>query len=494
MTIGGRARERLRDITLRSKLVAAVVVLMTIAFLAVAAATTLALRHFLLGQLDQQLAAASERFSVLLERPSDRDADNGTHQFETVAGQSAGTLGARLRGNTVRAAAVIGRPGDRRGHVEPLDPTDRRLLLRVPDDGVPVTIHFPGLGEYRVIAEPAAAGETLLTGLPTAPVDNTIHRLIGIELIVYAVALVGVGILATTLVRLTLRPLNRITDTAARVATLPLTAGPVSLSPLSAPESGDMAVQRHADTEIGTLAAAFEQMLGNVEQSLTAREASEARLRQFLSDASHELRTPVAVIRGHAELARTGEVLPPDVDHALERIVGESERMGHMVDDLLLLARLNSGRDLERGDVDLTRVVLDTVSDARAAGPEHRWQLDLPDEPVEVRGDQHALHQVLANLLSNARLHTPPGTTVLTTLAVAGGGAVITVADDGPGIPPEVLPDIFERFVSADDNRSAITGSSGLGLAIVDAIVRRHGGSTEVRSKPGRTEFVVRLP
>jgi two-component system OmpR family sensor kinase len=252
--------------------------------------------------------------------------------------------------------------------------------------------------------------------------------------------------------------------------------------------------RRHGDTEIGTLNAAFEQMLDNVEQSLAARQASEDRLRRFLGDASHELRTPVAVIRGHAELARTSESLPAEVDHALERIVSESERMGHMVDDLLLLARLNSGRDLDRADVDLTRVVLDTVSDARAAGPEHRWQLDLPDEPVEVEGDQHALHQVLANLLGNARLHTPPGTTVLTTLERAGSGAVVTVVDDGPGIPPGVLPDIFERFVRADDAGSEVPGGSGLGLAIVDAIVRRHGGSTEVRSRPGRTEFSVRLP
>lgn len=490
MTLRSAARERLNDTTLRTKLVAVVLVLMTVAFLAVAAATTLALRHFLLGQLDEQLAAASERFSVLLEQPSDRDVDNGSHQFETVAGQSAGTLGARLRGQVVQAAAVIGRAGERSGQLEQLSAANRRLLLRVPHDGVPVTVHFADLGEYRVIAEPGGGGETLLTGLPTNPVDNTIHGLIVIEVVVYAVALVGVGILATSLVQLTLRPLNRITDTAARVATLPLTAGPVSLSS----PAGEGAPRRHGDTEIGTLNAAFEQMLDNVEQSLAARQASEDRLRRFLGDASHELRTPVAVIRGHAELARTSEGLPAEVDHALARIVGESERMGHMVDDLLLLARLNSGRELDRADVDLTRVVLDTVSDARAAGPEHRWQLDLPDEPVEVQGDQHALHQVLANLLSNARLHTPPGTTVLTTLERAGSGAVVTIVDDGPGIPPEALPDIFERFVRADDNGSEVSGGSGLGLAIVDAIVRRHGGSTQVRSRPGRTEFSVRLP
>jgi two-component system OmpR family sensor kinase len=139
-------------------------------------------------------------------------------------------------------------------------------------------------------------------------------------------------------------------------------------------------------------------------------------------------------------------------------------------------------------------VVLDAVSDARVAGPDHRWRLDLPDEPVEVLGDQHALHQVLANLLSNARLHTPTGTTVLTTLQPANGGATITVADDGPGIPADVLPNIFERFVRGDDRRSTASGRTGLGLAIVDAIVRRHDGHTKVESLPGKTQFVVHLP
>jgi two-component system OmpR family sensor kinase len=485
-----KAAYRLHDMTLRTKLIAVVLALMTVAFVAVAAATTLALRHYLLGQLDQQLQAASTRFSVLLESPSDRDADT-VRQFETVAGQSAGTLGARLHAGTVLAAVVIGRPGDPRGRVEPLGPADRAVLAAVPQDGSPASVHFPGLGEYRVVAVRGAGDQTLITGLPTGPVDHTIHDLVVIELVVYAVAVVVVGILGASLVRLTLRPLNRITDTAARVATLPLTTGSVSLSP---DEPADEALRPPGDTEVGTLAAAFDQMLRNVEQSLAARHAGEARLRRFVSDASHELRTPVAVIRGHAELARTSDALPPDVEYALARIVGESERMSHIVDDLLLLARLNSGRELERSEVDLTRLVLDAVSDARAAGPDHRWQLDLPGEPVEVLGEQHALHQVLANLLSNARLHTPSGTTVLTMLQPANGGATITVADDGPGISPEVLPNIFERFVRGDDTRSATTGGSGLGLAIVDAIVRRHGGRTEVESKPADTRFVVHLP
>jgi two-component system OmpR family sensor kinase len=236
-------------------------------------------------------------------------------------------------------------------------------------------------------------------------------------------------------------------------------------------------------------------MLEQVESALVQREESEARLRHFVADASHELRTPVAVIRSHAEYARrTDSSVAPEVGRSLDRIVSESARMGHLVDDLLLLARLDSGRPLAREDVDLTRVVLDTVGDARIAAPDHRWQLTLPEDPVTVRGDRNALHQVLSNVLSNARLHTPPGTAVHTTLTVTGGRADVVVADDGPGISSEVLPHVTERFVRADGSRSHATGGTGLGLAIVAAIVAEHGGTVEVTS-PGRgTRVAVRLP
>jgi two-component system OmpR family sensor kinase len=474
---------RYRNTSLRTKLVGVVLALMTVAFLAVALATTLALRHFLFGQLDQRLHAASERFVVQLdESGGDSDADNSREQFEQVAGQAAGTLGARVRDGRVVAAAVVGRAPDRAHRVD----AGERAGIAGLRPGPPRTVHFHDLGEYRVLTV-RRGGELLVTGLPVDPVDGTVHRLIGIELVVYAVALVLVGVAGFSLVRLTLRPLDRITETASRVATLPLNAGRVELAPEQDID--------HPQTEVGTLAAAFDQMLLNVEQSLAARQASEERLRRFLSDASHELRTPVAVVRAHAELARrSSEPLPGDVDHALERIVDESGRMGRMVEDLLLLARLNSGRPLEREPVDLTRIVLDSVSDARVAGADHRWRLELPDEPVELPGDEHALRQVLANLLANARVHTPPGTTVTTSLAQRDAAVTLTVADDGPGIPADVQPDVFERFVRADELRSTTSGGSGLGLAIVDAIVRGHGGSTEVHSEPGDTRFMVTLP
>ncbi len=475
---------------LRTKLVAVLVALLTFAFVLVAAATTIALRGFLMDRLDQQLRAAGDRYTISLEHPGDHDHDNASRQFGSVSGQAEGTLGARVVNGTVTAAAIVGHDRD--------DPAGRSIagnsaalatLAALRASTSPRTVHLEGIGDYRVLTTPGDDGDLLVTGLPTHPVEDTINRLVLIETIVYAIALVVGGIVAAIVVRFALRPLNRVADTATRVAELPLSGGAVSL-PDRVPPSDER-------TEVGRLTGAFNHMLEHVETSLQQREASEERLRRFIGDASHELRTPISVIRAHAELAADEgrDLLPPDVAHSLQRIVDESARTGHLVDDLLLLTRLNSGRPLLREDVDLTRMAIDAMSDSRVAGPLHKWRLELPDEPVTVVGDPHALHQVLANLLANARLHTPDGTTVVVGVRSSGHStAVLTVTDDGPGIPDTVLPDIFERFVRGDENRSPSTGSSGLGLAIVDAIVRAHGGSVEVISRPGETTFEIWLP
>jgi two-component system OmpR family sensor kinase len=234
-------------------------------------------------------------------------------------------------------------------------------------------------------------------------------------------------------------------------------------------------------------------MLDNVGGALEARQDSEMRLRQFIADASHELRTPLAAIRGYAELTRRAP-LAPETEYSIARISSQTERMTALVEDLLLLARLDAGRPLERGAVDLTRLVLDGVNDAYAAGMDHRWQLDLPDEPVVVTGDTSRLTQVLTNLLANARTHTPAGTTVTVGLDRGDGGARLTVVDDGPGIAPDLLPHVFERFARGSASRSRHDGSTGLGLAIVDAVVAAHGGTVAVHSRPGSTEFAVWLP
>jgi two-component system, OmpR family, sensor kinase len=341
------------------------------------------------------------------------------------------------------------------------------------------------LGPYRLIAVPNATGDVLVTGLPEQHVESTVGRLVTTELIVAAVTLLGAGVAGAFVVRRELRPLERVAATAARVSALPLDQGEVSL------------VERVPDvdpsTEVGQVGSALNHMLDHVGAALEARHDSEMHLRQFIADASHELRTPLAAIRGYAELTRRGE-LTPEAEHSLVRISSQAERMTTLVEDLLLLARLDAGRPLERGEVDLTRLVVDAVSDAHAAGPGHRWQLDVPDEPVTVIGDASRLAQVLANLLSNARTHTPAGTRVLVALAEEPASVRMTVLDDGPGIPPGLLPHVFERFARGSSSRSRRSGSTGLGLAIVHAVVMAHHGAADVTSVPGRTIFTVWLP
>lgn len=241
-------------------------------------------------------------------------------------------------------------------------------------------------------------------------------------------------------------------------------------------------------------------MLGHVGSALDARQRSETRVRRFVPDASHELRTPLASIRGYAELTRRGREDPgPDTRHALGRIESEAQRMTGMVEDLLLLARLDAGRPLSYESTDLSPLVVDAVSDARAADrtePARHWRLDLPDAPATVHADPTRIHQVMVNLLANARTHTPPGTTVTARVLTAPTDPWVTleVQDNGPGIPPDLLPHIFERFTRGDASRSRHAGSTGLGLAIVQAVVTAHGGAVEVRSVPGGTVFAVRLP
>jgi two-component system, OmpR family, sensor kinase len=377
------------------------------------------------------------------------------------------------------------------------------------------------LGEEFLLTKVAGPDSTeLVTGLPMTSVDDTLSHVENTEHLLFAAALLLAVVLGAALVQFSLRPLRRVAATATKVTELPLDSGEVTL-PEGVPDTDPR-------TEVGQVGAAFNRMLLHVERALGRRAASEARLRRFAADASHELRTPLSAIRGYAELGlRHRGPVPEDVTHALARVQSESARMSVLVDDLLLLARLDAGRPLERAPVDLSRLAIDVTSDARVARRDHQWRLDLPSEPILVSGDEHRLHQVLANLMSNAGKHTPPGSTVRVALAVqdtdtegppgAGAGpdaqgagvvqrgvrptaprAELSITDDGPGIPPELLPELFERFTRADTSRArdinAAGKSTGLGLAIVDAVVAAHGGSITVTSRPGLTRFAIFLP
>ncbi|AFM18550.1 signal transduction histidine kinase [Mycolicibacterium chubuense NBB4] len=502
-----------RGWSLRTRLLVTQVLLLAVVCAAIGFATEFALQRFLMNQLDEQVVEAGRRSSAIFEfgpppppgmdpadrRPPEersesrrrmmlREDEGPGPAFLNAPGQAIRTIGAVVSSGKPVDAGVITSDGAR----AELSTTAADQLATLPADEHPRTVRLDGLGRYRVVSFPAHhPGEVVVTGLPTSDVDDTLLWVLVIFCVVAAVALIGAATASIVIVRRQLDPLARVSAAAQQVADLELDRGEVRLpTPIV---RVDPAAAR---TEVGQLGAALNRMLDRIAGALAARHASETRIRQFVADASHELRTPLAAIRGYTELAqRKQAALPDDVAHAMNRVESETERMTHLVEDMLLLARLDTGRPLEREQVDLTRLVVDAVSDAHIAGPGHTWELDLPDEPVTVPGDEARLHQVLANLLANARTHTPPGTSVTTSLSVGdGGAAVLTVHDDGPGIPAWLQPEVFERFARGDSSRSRRGGSTGLGLAIVNAVVRAHGGRIALHSVPGDTEFVVTLP
>ena len=518
----GGGRGRWRTAPLRIRLLLCTFGLLAGVCVVVGAITLLLLRGFLLHQLDGQLTAAGYRAVALSHRGSgehlghDRDGDdhdgvdgNGDdHQgadhdgadhdgtgpgFLGAPGQTVGTLGGQVSGGRAFDGTGFG-VIDQDGGVSPADPKDLAALAAVPIDGHPVTVTLGVLGAYRVIGLHGSGGGTVLTGLPLDPVSSVLSRLLVIELVVAGAGSVVAGAAATVIVRVTLRPLERVAATARRVAELPLDRGEVELP--------DRIPRRDTDprTEVGQVGAGLNRMLEHIGSALAARQASETRLRRFLADASHELRTPLAAIRGYAELAgRSAPEIPPDTAFALRRVASQTERMSSLIEDMFLLARLDSGRPLLADPVELSQLLVDGMSDAHAAGPDHHWRLRLPDQAVTVTGDPTRLAQVLANLLANARVHTPPGTTVTAELDTDSADAVLRVSDDGPGVPPELLPHVFSRFARGEVSRSRTAGSStagstGLGLAIAHAVVAAHGGVLGVRSGPGHTAFTVRLP
>ncbi|WP_375406338.1 ATP-binding protein [uncultured Amnibacterium sp.] len=344
--------------------------------------------------------------------------------------------------------------------------------------------------EYRFTVTGGPGGGTIVVGKPTSVLNTEIAGALAPIAIVVMLAIVLAGLLGALIIGRALRPLRRVARVASNVASLPLERGDVEL-PERVPEE-----DTNPHTEVGQVGSALNNLLDSVQTALAVRQASEEKVRHFVADASHELRTPLASIRGYAELTRRfGGPLTEDVQHNIGRIESEAMRMTSLVEDLLLLARLDAERELETRDVDLSRMLVDVLSDANAAGPDHVWELDLPEEPVTVRGDEAKLQQVFTNLLANARVHTPAGTTVVLELTEPKDGHVLArVRDDGPGIPENLRPKLFGRFVRGDSSRARTTGSTGLGLSIVSAVVEAHHGTVSVASEPGTTVFTVQLP
>jgi two-component system sensor histidine kinase TrcS len=483
--------------TLLRQLVIGVSAVVMLALVTVGTMSVLTLRASVQDILDAQLTGSADGFSHAVTKYRITPTASGEvpppgsmKPLTYLIGQAPENVIALIQdGKVVDSAYFVD------GEARPAPPAAVARIAELSWTGAePRTVKLPDLDHYRMVARPGDGNEILVTGVSRQPAWDAVTRETAIVAGMTALALLITAVCTIAIVRFALRPLDRVAATAAEVATLPLDRDHHTITPRV--PAGDTDPR----TEVGLVGDTLNRLLDHVERALADVAASDRRMRQFITDASHELRTPLAAIHGYAELTRQdSSVLPETTEYSLARIEAEAQRMNSLVSDLLLLARLDEGQDLDTAEVDLTDLVIDAVNDAGVSAPDHRWLTNVPDAAVWVRGDRARIHQTIANLLSNARVHTPAGTTVTTGIATGraddGSDFVeVTVTDDGPGIAPELLPHLFERFVRADKSRSRQAGNFGLGLSIAASIIEAHNGSIEAESASGQTIFRVRLP
>lgn len=467
---------------LRRQLVVGVSAVVSAAVIGIGSVAVLSLRDEVISLSDSQVKhslAALEYWYSKYGRPPE---GAGMTRYP---GQAPGTVIALLRGDTPTFSAIF-------GDGEPTQAGDDvlRSLAAIDWRGSGTqTVDLGDLGPHRVGSRDIGDGRRLVSGVSMGEANSTLARNTAIVAGLVLLALLATAAGTTAVVRYALRPLRRVAAIAGQVATLPLNAAEYRITARVDERDTDPA------TEVGVVGHTLNQLLDNVDSALTGMADSDRRMKQFLTDASHELRTPLAAILGYAELTRQeSELIPPMTEYALDRIEAESRRMSTLVSDLLLLSRLDEGQDLRLEDIDVCDLVADAVNDAAVTAPDHHFVADLPHHPVWVRGDRMRLQQLIANLLGNAWQHTPGGVTVTAAVAGCPEAVEVSVTDNGPGIPAEIMPNLFGRFVRADKARSREMGSSGLGLAIVASIAEAHGGSVWAESVPGRTAFTLRLP
>ncbi|SDG27657.1 cell wall metabolism sensor histidine kinase WalK [Microbacterium sp. 77mftsu3.1] len=477
-------RRRRHRWSLQARLITAVVSFVSVILITVGLGTGTVLESVLRENLDAKVTRAQD--SLVIDLNS---------RAEAILSRSRQERGTLLIVNNIAgpSAAYV----DDEGDVRTLN--IGRIASTPLDEAGWADANVEGLGDYRLHVQ-SAPYSSMTTGLPTSEVTSVSARIVTTVALLTTGGLLVLAAIIALLIRRALAPLRSVAATASRVAAMPLSEGTVRISERVPDEDTD------THTEVGQVGHALNTLLDHVETSLAARQRNEERMRAFVADASHELRTPLASIRGYSELSLRGirqaessgtaapGIVAETTRESLERIQAQSLRMTALVEDLLLLARLDEGTELVYSAVDLTRLAVEAVSDARVAGTDHEWVLDVADEPVIVAGDTGRLHQVAANLLANARVHTPAGTRVTTTVETRDGEAVLRIHDDGPGIDPSIVDDLFERFSRADSSRARQTGGTGLGLSIARAIVTGHGGRIVVASEPGSTTFEVRLP
>ena len=481
--------------SLRRQLLLGVLAVVSVVLLTVGTVSVLSLRGYVNAMSDADVAESLDALSNSYTRYRNGEHTSADHGTPPIAqamleftGQTPGNLIAILHNGVVIGSAVF---SEDQPKPAPADVV-RALEAQSWPDAPPRSEIFGGLGSYRVDSRDDGP-DLIVVGVSLNRAGKIIARKNITIAALVAVALAVTAGLTVWLVGFALRPLRRVAATAAEVAAMPLTDDDNRISVRVRRQDTD------PDNEVGIVGHTLNRLLDNVDSALAHRADSDLRMRQFITDASHELRTPLAAIQGYAELTRQdSSTLPPTTEYALARIESEARRMTSLVDELLLLSRLAEGEDLQADDIDLADLVINAVSDASVAAPSHHWVKDLPEDPVWIRGDHARLHQLVSNLLNNARVHTPPGVTVTAGIARHRGGpdapyAELTVDDDGPDIDADVLPRLFERFVRADQSRTNGSGN-GLGLAIVSSIVKAHHGSVSAESGNGRTVFRVRLP
>lgn len=473
-----------RPRSLGKRLMVGVSSLVIVVVLTVGALSVYALRSYMLAVSDVEVmhSLASFQHSV-----STGPRDGPLADF---TGQASGTIIAVMQDRRIVQSAMFDDSGPRQVPADAI----ARLAKTTATGDRPQTMDIDDVGVYRVAASDIGDGTRLLSAVSLESATEQIAAKTAAVIAITMVAAVVAAAGTVAIVRHALRPLRRVADAASKAAST------VALV------DGDQRVTAHivdvdldSTSEVGVVAETLNRLLDNVDAAFAARTESDRRMRRFLTDASHELRTPLAAIRGYAELTRQdGPMLPDTTEYALARIEAESRRMTSLVDDMLLLSRLDERRGLEHDRLDLCALVVDAVNDVAVTAPDHHFTVDLPDDAVWVNGDRARLHQVVSNLLSNASTHTPAGVTVTTTIRLppdtAEGGIDLSICDDGPGIDESLMPEIFDRFVRADNSRSHEHHSTGLGLSIVASITEAHGGTVEATSQLGATCFRIRLP
>ena len=469
--------------SLRNRLVLGVVVLGALGIIASDIAAQTAFRTFLIAQVDAQLDNVAGGSLLRLDRAgiyTDRHKDTSEKDdkgplfkpFEPLREVPSDISVTLLDANGIVMGTLGGSQSPQQIQALVSGTTPKEVASY---ENKPFTLDSQGTGsDYRVLARTLPSGTgSVITAVSLNGVERSINQLRFLFLAVGFMVLIILAVGARRIIGISLKPLTSVEETAEAFA------------------RGDFSArlpEARSDTEVGRLTSALNQMLGRIEESFSARVASENRLRRFVADASHELRTPLTAIRGFAELHRQGAIQgEAKTSELIRRIEQESIRMSTLVEDLLLLARLDQSREMEREPVDLKTLIDESVASARAAGPDHPISVLLPEDDLFILGDSHRVHQVISNLLANARTHTPAGTPITVTAQQDESGTKIMVADQGPGLSEDDQARIFERFYRADPSRVRNGGEgSGLGLSIVDAVMKAHGGSVSVQSELGK--------